>query len=50
MKIKIINLIYIKMITHVKISYFLRVLFNYIEEKQKLKLIKYNKIKVYKIF
>ena len=35
--------IYIKMIKNVKISYFLRVLFFYMDEKQKLELIKYNK-------
>ena len=31
------------MLKHFKISYFLRVLFSCIDEKQKLKLIKYNK-------
>ena len=31
------------MLKHVKTSYFLRILFSYVDEKQKLKLIKYNK-------
>ena len=31
------------MLKNVKTSFFLRVLFSFIEEKQKLKLIKYNK-------
>ena len=43
MKIKIINLIYIKMLKNVKTLFFIRLLFSCVDEKQKLELIKYNK-------
>ena len=42
--IKLNDLIYIKMLKNVKASYFLRILFSIINEKQKLELIKHNKI------